>query len=248
MKRNLSILALLGGVALSSHSHAATVVSPGDAGAIPGVVDFDYDYFYVMGDDHSASFSNWTDAYSWDHPQLASADPVLGEQTGWTHLTKWLAFTVTESVSLTIRLEAVDGIMYPDQTDPGEFLAAGDDLVPAFTLWSGFEANKENGSLGTNDPNGGHRWDNDGNLTTWMDQLSYFSHDGNLSGGSVLEKTLTLPAGNYTMNIAGNKGGIYDSSGVRDGFLATLTTTPVPEPSSLLMLGLSAAALLRRKR
>lgn len=245
MKPCFLFLTLIAGV---SHSQAATVVSPGNAAAIPGVVDFAYDNYYVLGNDHTASWMADTDAYSWDHPNLASADPVLGAQTGWTHLSRWIALTVTESVTLTIRLDAVGGIMIPDQNDPGNFIAAGDDLVPAFTLWTGFEVNKENSALGLGDPNGGHRWDNDGNLTTWMDQLVYLSNDGNLGGASFVEKTMTLAAGNYTMNIAGNKGGVFNPVGVRDGYSATLTTSPVPEPSALLLLGLSAITMLRRQR
>ncbi|MEZ5326931.1 MAG: PEP-CTERM sorting domain-containing protein [Verrucomicrobiales bacterium] len=76
-----------------------------------------------------------------------------------------------------------------------------------------------------------------------------FSHDGNLGGSSVVEQTLILPAGNYTLNIAGNKGGAFDPVGLRDGFTATLTTVAVPEPSSLLLVGLGTIGSLgKRKR
>lgn len=231
-------------------ARAATVVSPLDPAAVPGVIDFQYDFYYVLGSDHVAQWASDTDAYSWDHPNLASADPVLGEQTGWTHLTRWVAFSVTDPVSFTVRLEAVSGVMIPDQNDPGSFIEAGSDLIPAFTLWSGFEVNREDSSLGLNNPNGGHRWDNDGDLTTWMDQLAYLAHEGN--GGSALfvERTFFLPAGNYTMNIAGHKPGAFDPVGVRDGFAATFRTAPIPEPSSMMLafLGASLGAALHRCR
>ncbi len=234
---------------LTGSSVAATIAPPSDPTSIPGVVDFQYDSYYVLGGDHVAQWSSDTDAYSWDHPMLASADPVLGEQTGWTHLTRWVAFTVTEPVVLSLRLEAVAGVMIPDQNDPGNLIAAGDDLVPAFTLWSGFEAQREDGSLGLNNPNGGHRWDNDGDLTTWMDQLTYFAHDGNEAAAASLERTLVLPAGDYTMNIAGHKPGAFDPVGLRDGFTATLATSPVPEPgAAALVLATLGAGLLRRQR
>ena len=80
---------------------AMTLVSPGDAGSIPGVNTFQYDSYFVLGADHQANWTGDTDAYSWDHPNLASANLDLGNQTGWTHLTRWVAFTLTESAQLT---------------------------------------------------------------------------------------------------------------------------------------------------
>ncbi|MGI9239585.1 MAG: PEP-CTERM sorting domain-containing protein, partial [Verrucomicrobiales bacterium] len=208
---------------------------------------FQYDSYYVLGADHQAGWTGDTDAYSWDHPNLASANPDLGNQTGWTHLTRWVAFTLTEPVQLTIRIEQTDGVMIPDQNNPGELIGAGADLVPAFTLWSGFEADAEDGSLGLGDPSGGHRWDNDGNETFWADVLDYRSHDGNLGNGAFVEQTLFLPAGDYTMNIAGAKDGAFDpSGGLRQGFAATLTT--IPEPSALALLGVCAIGFLNRRR
>ena len=246
MKSILFLLAPLACVAVQSN--AATVVTPGDAGAIPGVIDFSYDTYFLLGDDHAASWSQDTDAYSWDHPSLANANPALGNQTGWTHLSRWIAFTLTSDANLTIRIDAVSGVMYPDQNDPGNFLAAGDDLIPAFTMWTGFEQNKENGALGLNDPAGGHRWDNDGDETFWMNDLVYKTHDGNLGNASFVEMTMFLAAGNYTMNIAGSKDGVFDPIGVRDGFSASLTTVPVPEPSAAILLGVAGAMAFRRRR
>lgn len=220
-----------------------TLVAPGDVNNIPGVNDFGYDSYFVLGADHQASWTGDTDAYSWDHPNLASANPALGNQTGWTHLTRWVAFTLTEAAQLTIRLEQTGGVMIPDQNNPGELIAAGADLVPAFTLWSGFEADAEDGSLGLGDPSGGHRWDNDGNETFWADVLDYRSHNGNLGNAPFVEQTLWLPAGDYTMNIAGSKDGAFDpSGGLRMGFAASLTT--IPEPSGVALLGLGLAGIL----
>ena len=120
-------------------------------------------------------------------------------------------------------------------------------LVPAFTLWAGFEADAEDGSLGLGDPSGGHRWDNDGNETFWADVLDYRSHDGNLGNASFVEQTLMLAAGDYTINIAGSKDGVFDPlGGLRKGFAATLTT--VPEPSVAALLGLFLAGALARRR
>ena len=243
----ISIFCLGAIVASTLRLGAVTLVSPGDTGNIPGVNTFQYDSFYVLGDDHQASWRSDTDAYSWDHPMLASANPELGNQTGWTHLTRWVAFTLTDPAQLTIRVEATDGVMIPDQNNPGEFIGAGADLVPAFTLWAGFEADAEDGSLGPGDPSGGHRWDNDGDETFWMDVLQYRSHDGNDSNASFVEQTLALPAGDYTMNIAGSKDGAFDpAGGLRKGFAATLTT--VPEPSVTGLLAVIGFALLRRRR
>jgi hypothetical protein len=245
MKRILSTLSLV--VSSAAGLGAMTLVSPGDANSIPGVNSFQYDSYFVLGADHQASWTGDTDAYSWDHPNLASANPALGNQTGWTHLTRWVAFTLTESAQLTIRIEQTEGVMIPDQNNPGEFIGAGADLVPAFTLWAGFEADAEDGSLGLGDPSGGHRWDNDGNETFWADVLDYRSHDGNLGNASFVEQTLMLAAGDYTINIAGSKDGEFDPlGGLRKGFAATLTT--VPEPSVAALLGMCLAGALTRRR
>ena len=180
-----------------------------------------------------------------------SSLPQLRQSRWYLHLTLlsflFVAFTLTAPADLTIRIEATDGVMIPDQNNPGEFIGAGADLVPAFTLWAGFEADAEDGRLGLGDPSGGHRWDNDGDETFWMDVLQYRSHDGNLGNAAFVEQTLALPAGDYTLNIAGSKDGQFDpTGGLRKGFAATLTT--VPEPSVSALLALFGIGLLRRRR
>lgn len=232
-------------------TQAATVVAPGDTNSIPGVVSFSYDSYYVLGQDHQATWVSDTDAYSWDHPNLASANPALGNQTGWTHLTRWVAFTLTEAANLTIRLDRATGVQIPDQGNPGEFVSAGADLIPAFTLWSGVEAVSEDASLGLGDPQGGHRWDNDGDQTAWADQLSYVAHEGNDAGADFVEASYSLAAGHYTINIAGHKPGAFDpgflAGDLRKGFSASLTT--IPEPGSAALFGFTALiSILRRRR
>ena len=144
---------------------ATTFVSPGDAANIPGVESFSYDHYYSIGNGEAASLVSNTDAYSWDHPNLASDNPALGNQTGWTHLTQWVALSVAEPIDLTIRIAATSGVLIADQNNPGEVIEAGDQLIPAFTLWSGFEALAENGRLGLQDPSRwpplGQRWRRD---------------------------------------------------------------------------------------
>ena len=226
---------------------AATSVLPGDEGNIPGVNTFEYDTYFVLGSDHSAAWTDDTDAYSWDHPMLASDDPTLGNQTGWTHLTRWVAFSLVEASTVDITIGQVGGVLIPDQNNPGETLEAGADLVPGFTLWAGFEADGEDRSLGFANPQGGHRWDNDGNETAWADVLDYRLHDGNDAGAAVIEASIFLPAGDYTLNIAGAKPGAFDpSGGLRQGFAASLVTS-VPEPSSALLLPLGLVAFLTRR-
>lgn len=227
------------------------MVVPSDTGAIPGVVDFSYDHYFVLGGDHVAAWTSDTDAYSWDHPNLVSANPSLGNQTGWTHLSRWIAVRVEVPTTLTIRFEATGGVLIPDQNVPGNFVTAGSDLIPAFTLWQGFEADREDASLGLGDPQGGHRFDNDGNETAWADQLSFVTHEANEGGALFVEATLALAAGDYTINLAGNKGDVFDPGTVagdlRKGYSATLTT--IPEPGVLLLVAIAAGAgLCRRSR
>ncbi len=235
---------------LATPALASTFVTPGDAGNIPGVETFSYDHYYAIGTGQVASLISHTDAYSWDHPNLASDNPALGNQTGWTHLTQWVALTLSEPMDLTIRIAAASGVMVPDQNNPGEFIEAGDALVPAFTLWSGFEILSENGQLGLQDPAGGHRWDNDGDETFWADQLQYVAHESNAAASSSIERTLSLAAGDYTINIAGHQPGAFDpvllSRQLRQGFDATFTA--VPEPSSAALAAIALGLCFRRRR
>ncbi len=85
MKHNCNYLLLALVALLPATLSATTVVTPGDPNNIPGVNDFAYDHYYALGDDHTAIWTSDSDAYSWDHPNLASANPALGNQTGWTN-------------------------------------------------------------------------------------------------------------------------------------------------------------------
>ena len=236
---------------LATPALASTFVTPGDAGNIPGVESFSYDHYYSIGNGQAASLIAHTDAYSWDHPNLASDNPALGNQTGWTHLTQWVALSLAEPMDLTIRIAATSGVLAPDQNNPGEFVEAGDSLIPAFTLWSGFEVLAENGQLGIQDPAGGHRWDNDGDETFWADQLQYVAHEGNEGGASSIERTLSLAAGDYTINIAGHQPGAFDPAvlggQLRQGFDATFTAVPEPGSATLAALALGLGCIRRRR-
>ncbi len=227
----LSVLATL------ASTRGATTVAPGDPGAIPGVNTFVYDNYYVMGNDHTATWIADTDAYSWNHPNLGNG------LTGWTHLSRWVALTTTTAVDLTIRLEQAGGVMIPDNNNPGNFVEAGGDLVPAFTIWSGLMPDVV--------ASGGHQWDNDGDGTPWMQgHLTYVASEGNFGNAPFIEVTLSLPAGDYTLNFAGSKDGAFDPGVVpgdlRKGYEATFTT--VPEPSALLLSLVTLVGFLGRRR
>ena len=235
----LSLLLLTAGTGFGS-----TVVAPGDPGAIPGQPaspdNFPYDNYYVFGSDHTATWTSDTDAYSWDHPNLQAMTPEL---TGWTHLTRWIAITTTSAVDLTIRIDRASGVRIQDPQDPLNMVDAGADLVPAFTLWSGFMANVV--------ASGGHEWDNNGNDTPWMQGiLTYLTSEGNAGNAGFVDVTVSLPAGNYTLNIGGSKDGPFDPGVVpgdlRKGYTATLTT--VPEPSVTVLAALCGLGLVLRRR
>lgn len=236
---------------VSNAAHAAaTIIDFGDPSSIPGVETFQYDAYVVISPGQTASWTSDTDAYSWDHPNLASENPALGNQTGWTHLTRWVAVTVTQPLELTIQIDRATDVQIPDQNNLGAFISAGNDLIPAITVWSGFEVNAEDGSLGLANPNGGHRWDNDGDQTAWMEQLTYVAHDGNNANNDSVVLSLSLDAGNYTFNVAGSKDGAFDpgttAGDLRKGFTATLTA--VPEPSSLLLTAGGVMLLIINRR
>ncbi|MEM9480821.1 MAG: PEP-CTERM sorting domain-containing protein [Verrucomicrobiota bacterium] len=247
---------LLLSLAIAHVSPAASISVPADdntfLAGIPGVTSFEYDAYIQIGGIDSISWTKDTDAYSWDHPNLNSAFNAgspsnLDNQTGWTHLTKWVALRVLTPVDLTIRIDQASGVMVPDQNNLGQFFAAGDDLVPAFTMWTGVEDQAESGAGGPFDPGGqgGHRWDNDGNETIWMDQLAYLTHDGNLTNQDFVEQTISLGPGFYTLNVAGALDGPFSAgngqSDLRKGFGLTLTS--IPEPSASLLLGISFVGL-----
>jgi hypothetical protein len=107
-------------------------------------------------------------------------------------------------------------------------------MFPSFTIWSGWDA----------DDGDHHTYNNRGNVS-WAEDITYLDHLDN-STQTAVERSWVLPAGNYTLALGSNAPA---TDPVRQGYLATFTTSAVPEPATSGIAGLLAAgALLRRKR
>lgn len=138
------------------------------------------------------------------------------ETAGWTHTSNWTALTLTDAANLSVTLA---------RTTAG---AGG--LVPAFSLWQGQDLSAPNS----------HNFNNAGAID-WAPGLTFLGNEANLSGLSSITKVFSLAAGDYTLNFGGNP-----SSGqaVPQGYLATLTTAPVPLPAAVWLFGSGLASLV----
>ena len=190
---------------------ASTVTSlPGGAGSVPGIT---YEWQVQMNQEDTATFSRSVGAFSWNEP----SNPV--GLKGWTHTSNWVMLELTNLSSLTLKIERASGI-------PNGSSTAGDTLYPAFCLYSGWQ------NSGTED----HTYNNTGN-TDWADSLSYLGSQANGGNYYSISKSFTLPAGLYSIAIGGDP--LYDATVRREGYLATVSTTAVPEPKiSSLLIGL----------
>lgn len=175
------------------------------------------------------TYAGTVGAYSWNDP-INAGDPI---GTGWTHTSNWTALTLTQAANLTVTL---------DRTTAG-----GGALVPAFSLYAG-QQNTDNGL-----PGGWHTYNNAGNFD-WSTQdpgadsssLNYVGNEANLGGLSSITKTFSLGPGLYSLVFGGNPPS--GSPAVAQGYLATLTTAPVPLPAAVWLFGSGIAGIVSLAR
>lgn len=203
--------------ALVASSAGASTVSASD----PSAAGISYEWSVSIGGTDSAAVTRHVGAFSWNEP---ANPPGL---KGWTHTSDWIALTLTEATVLTIEVARTAGV------STGTAIA-GDQLTPAFTLFTGLEL------VGDED----HQYNNVGN-SAWADEIFYLGHEANAAGAATVSKSFSLAAGTYSIAIGGNP--LDTNVSGRQGYTATLTTAPIPEPSTALLIGLGLLGLRRRR-
>jgi len=207
-------VALALGAGNSTYGATLTLGDPGPDGIV-----YRWTVTELGAADNSGAMVRHVGALSFSDP-INAGDPI---GTGWTHTSDWVAFELTAPASVTIQLDRTAGV--PNGTD-----VAGDQLYPAFALYSGWD----------NDDGDDHVYNSSGNFA-WAEDLNYIGNEPNAGGASSVAKTFDLDAGSYSIALGGNPPGSIGSG--RQGYTATITTQPVPEPSAFVLGGLSLLSL-----
>lgn len=214
---------------LAATTASASTVVLGD----PAAGGIGYRWTITMNDVDTATAIRHVGALSHNDPINFPTAPL----TGWTHTSDWVALDLTAPAILTITLARKSGV-------PNGSGTAGDSLFPAFSIYEGWD----------NDDGDDHIYNNSG-LFAWAEDLTAFigaQHNGVAIGTNTpglgltsVSDSYTLPAGLYSIALGGNPPDSIGSG--RQGYELTLTTTAVPEASSILLCGLAAvgAALAR---
>ena len=157
-KSHLAILACCAALHVAT-SHASNV---SQSDPLAGGVG----YFWTvqMSGVDSATFQHHVGAWSWEDDNLFSpGDPTVG----WTHTSEWLALTLTEPATLTLRLERQEGVPWPSAGNPNR-TASTASMFPSFTLWQNWD----------NDGTDFDTYHNRGDVN-WAEDLIYIDHVDN---------------------------------------------------------------------
>lgn len=215
MKTRLTLLAaLLGATTLPLTAATTSATDP-----VPNVYDessgdplsggIGYSWTVSLGAADQASLTGVVGAWSWDE------DSFTGTAKGWTHTSGWIALTLAARSRVTIRLARQANIVDPYASVPGTL--AGDNLFPAFTLYSGWDG----------DGGDSHTYNNRGNID-WAEDVTYLTHVETTDTG-IVTLTVDLPAGRYTVALGGNSPATTAEG--RQGYLATLSTAILDRPA-----------------
>ncbi|MDN5941656.1 MAG: hypothetical protein L0H94_07220, partial [Nitrospira sp.] len=202
-------------------SAMAATVTAGDPN--PGV-GLGYAWTVSMnGNDTTAgstpNYAGTVGSLSFNDP-INAGDPI---GTGWTHTSNWTALTLTEAANLSVTL--------------AQTTANG--LVPAFALWSGQIS--AGGDHHTYNNSGNFDWSTANPLAD-SSSLNYIGNEANLGGLSSITKNFSLGPGLYSLVFGGNPP--PGTPGASVGYLATLTTSPVPLPAAVWLFGSGVAGII----
>lgn len=220
----------------ASVAQAFTYVS-GDANA--GGIG--YLGYVTVGATDTGGFSSNVGAWSWEDQGIA---PGGGE--GWTHTSNWIALDVTADTWLTLTLARDASVAKP----LGGFYDV-DNMFPSFTLWRNWDNNAMTAAaalaLGYDPltpPDDHHTYTNTGNVI-WAENISYLDHTANSTLSSVSDSWF-LSAGQYTLVFGSESPSL--SNPPKQGYSASFSTSPVPEPSRVTFLALAGLGLFAHRR
>jgi hypothetical protein len=235
MKQHLkpALLILAASLASATLTSAATVVSA------PASTGIDYRWGIGLNGNDSGLITGSVGQWSWQDPGIGGSDlnPV-----GWGHSTQWIAVTLSADAILQLDLARNANVANP----AGGFFGVSN-YFPSFTIWRNHDIDPAPATF-VDDPGlvgNWHTFANNGNVA-WAEDLSYLDHLRNTGTQEAVSKSWALTAGNYTVVV----GGLAPTAvgAAAQGYGATFTTSPIPEPGSLAFLALTGLATLRRRR
>ncbi len=229
------LLTLLGG----SASQASTVTH---SDPLSGGIG--YYWTVAMGQSDTASVSRFVGAWSWQDSSLFSPGET---PVGWTHNSDWVALKLDVPAMVTLRLENKSGVSLGNPSQPDA--TASGNLIPGMTVYAGWDNDLAPQSFSDANNDGEptqnwHSYNNRGNVA-WAEDMNYFTHL-EPNGTNVIQLTMMMPAGEYSIVIGGNANSTADPA--RQGYLASFSTAAVPEPCGASLALFGGAALLGRRR
>lgn len=213
---------------------AATVIAAPTGGV-------GYNQGLSLAANDSGTVSGAVGQWSWQDPAISDAAVPNG---GWGHTSHWIAVTLTQSAVLTLTLGRDAAVpMLPSGFFPMN------NYFPAFTIWRNWDTDPAPLDFYDSEMAGSsgnyHVYPNTGDVG-WAEDLSYLDHYRNNGTESSVGASWLLAAGNYTFAVGGLAAASDGAS--RQGYMATFSTSAVPEPGSPALTALAGLAILRRRR